>query len=292
MRKRFVAWALTVALFAIGVAPGVAAGSLDAVREQVEASMVVTGQLDIETDGSVSRLDLDHEDKLPVGVIELVRDRAMAWKFEPVEREGKVVKARAPMRLRVVAKKLDDGNYRITLRGVNFDRYDSEDPATLRSSRMRPPEYPAEAFQVGAAGNVYLAVKVGRDGRVLDVVPEQINLRFLASEDRLARLRKVFADSATKAARRWTFQVPSEGALADQESWSLRIPINYSLNGQAAEGLDRSYGTWIPYVPGPYTPAPWIERAPAGFSPDTLGDSGVYMADGNAPRLLTPLQGG
>ncbi|HYG08024.1 MAG TPA: protein tonB [Stenotrophomonas sp.] len=288
--------ALAIALGG-GLAPAAVLASGGAgpasVRKQIESSLLVSGNVDIEPDGSVSRLDIDHEDKLPEGVVKFVRDNAMAWRFEPVIRDGKVVKARAPMNLRVVARKLDDGNYRIALRGVSFERYDAADPHGVSWGKMTPPSFPTDAFRSGASATVYLLVKVGRDGRVEDAVAEQVNLRIVASEGAMRRFRTLFADSTLAAARKWTFRVPAKGKEADAPYWSVRVPVSYSLEDQPVENSERDYGKWISYVPGPRQVAPWSdEQADANFSPDTLTDGGIYMASSNAPRLLTPLQGG
>lgn len=290
-RKLVLAMALGTAMVPLAAvaAPG---SSPSEVRKQAESSLLVSGHVDIETDGTVSAVAIDHEEKLPPGVIQFVRANALRWAFEPVERDGKVVKARAPMSLRVVARKQDDGNYQIALRGVSFERYDEKDPESVVPVDRKAPRYPELALRNGASGTVYLAVKVGRDGKVEDVVAEQVNLRIVASEGDMRRLRELFAKSSIDAARRWTFRPPTQGKVAALPYWNVRVPINYSLQMQPIESRDDDYGQWITYIPGPWTPAPWSRGAAgAAFSPDTLPDGGVYMADGSAPRLRTPLQG-
>ncbi|WP_305806389.1 TonB family protein [Stenotrophomonas sp. YIM B06876] len=263
-----------------------------AVRQKVESSMLVRGNLQIGKNGSVAGLDFHREDKLPAGVVALVRDAVKHWRFEPVRVEGQVVDAIAPMSLRVVARKAEGDSYEIGLRGVSFDQYDSKDLQNVASIDMKPPRYPEQAFRVGASGTVYLVAKVGRDGKVEDAFAEQVNLRVISSEPEQRRLRDVLARSALAAARQWTFRVPSEGETASQPFWSVRIPVNYSLESQPVGPRQDDYGRWISYVPGPRERAPWRDdRQEQGFSPDTLDEGGVYMADSKGPRLLTPLQG-
>ena len=262
------------------------------VRNQMETSLMVSGHVDIETDGSVSHIDLDHEEKLPPGVAKFVRDSGLRWQFEPIEVGGQVVKARAPMNLRVVAKKLDNGNFQIDLRGVSFERYDSEDPQSIAMVKMDAPRYPTEAFRAGASGTVYLIVKVGRDGHVEDAVAEQVNLRIFTSEGEMRRLRKIFANASLDAGRKWTFRTPTAGEQATRPYWTVRVPVSYAIS--VGRLPTDEYGAWVSYIPGPRETAPWAdkEKEGASFSPDTLGDGGVYLANSNAPRLLTPLQGG
>ena len=266
-------------------------GGIRSVRERVESSMVVRGTVSIEADGSVSALQLDKEESLPVGVVGMVRNAAMKWRFEPILRDGAAVRALAPMSLRVVARKLDADGYEISLRGINFARLDGrDDPHNIASIDMKPPRYPEQAFRAGVSGTVYLLVKVGRDGKVEDAFAEQVNLTVLSRENEQRRARELLAKSALAAARQWSFRVPSEGPEAAQPFWNVRVPVSYALDRGAAEGQDA--GRWVSYVPGPRERAPWRGDAEQiGFSPDALVDGSVNLVDNQGPRLLTPLQG-
>lgn len=284
---------LGTALLAIGLMAVVTvAGAVpSSVRKQVESSLLVTGEIDIEVSGSVSNVAIDREDKLPAGVVSFVREAGLHWRFEPVMRDGRAIQARAPMSVRVVAKKVEGDQYKITLSGANFERRDDDSPERVGMVEMDPPRYPEQAWRSGAAGSVYLVVKVGRDGKVQDVVAEQVNLRVLGSESEMRLLRNVFAKSALAAARAWQFRIPSRGDAVDAPFWNVRVPVSYAMGDQPMESRANDYGRWISYVPGPRTLVPWAQDDRTGFSPDTLTDGGVYMADNHAPRLLTPLQG-
>lgn len=275
------------------IAAAPAAGGIAAVRQQVESSMLVGGDIHIETDGSVSALQLRQEERLPEGVIKLVRDNVLQWRFEPVVVDGKPVRAIAPMNLRVIARKLEGGSYEVSLRGVSFQKYDAVDPHNVTSTAMTPPRYPEAALRAGATGSVYLLVKVGRDGKVEDAFAEQVNLTFLSRESEQRRFREVLAKSAVAAAKGWTFQVPTEGDSVSQPYWNVRVPISYAIGNSRDNKGAETYGRWTSYVAGPRESAPW--RTPdrnTDASPDTLAEGGVYMADSNTgPRLLTPLQG-
>jgi len=277
---------LAASAFATGTGPG-------AVRKQAESSMLVTGKIDIEPDGAVSALAIDQEAELPTGVVAFVRNTAMQWKFEPALREGKAVPARTPMTLRIVAKRLQDDAYQVEIRHASFTTYDPSDRHAVTSLRLSPPPYPEAAYRAGVAGSVYLVLKVARDGTVADAAVEQVNLRVVASEGEMKKLRALLGNSALAAARKWTFRPPSEGKDVAAPFWSVRVPVNFSLRGQPNEGMPDSYGHWISYIPGPRERAPWVTGDDAaGFSPDTLPANGVYMVDNNGPRLLTPLQQG
>ncbi|CTP83238.1 energy transducer TonB [Xanthomonas graminis] len=278
---------LATTAFATGTGTGPGA-----VRKQVESSLLVTGKIDIEPDGAVSALAIDHADKLPEGVLGFVRESVQRWTFEPALRDGKPVPARTPVTLRLVAKRQQDDRYQVEIRHASFAAYDPKDPRAVTSIRTPPPAYPEAAYRVGASGSAYLVLKVARDSSVADAAVEQVNLRIVASESEMQKLREIFARSALAAARKWRFRPPSEGKDVSAPYWAVRVPVNYSLRDQPNQGMDGSYGHWISYVPGPRARAPWDTGEDAsGFSPDTLSAGGVYMVDNNGPRLLTPLQG-
>lgn len=291
MRKLFVAVAFA-ALFmtAMPVVASDGNGGVAAVRERIESSMVVRGDVSIEIDGSVSAVQLDKEDKLPVGVVKMVREAGLQWRFEPVIKDGVPVPALAPMSVRVIARKLDGERYEISLRGVNFARFDVDDPQNIARIEMKPPRYPEQAYRSGVSGSVYLLLKVGRDGKVQDAFAEQVNLTFLSRESDQRRARELLAKSAVAGARQWSFRVPTQGSEAAQPFWNVRVPVSYSLDKGGAEGNEQ--GRWVSYVPGPRERAPWRDDSEQpGFSPDALADGSVNLVDNNGPRLLTPLQG-
>ena len=82
MERNFLRWGL--ALVVLLAAGSVLATGPRGVRETAEASMLVTGTVDIEPDGRVSGYRLDRVDELPPAVVDLVTKAAGAWRFEPV----------------------------------------------------------------------------------------------------------------------------------------------------------------------------------------------------------------
>ncbi len=257
-----------------------------AVRKQVESSMVLTGTIDVGASGDVDGYTIDHVEKIPKGVSGLVAKFVPQWKFEPVLVAGKPVKARAKMSMRIVAKERDDGSYVVGIDGANFGQ---DGPGeSVDSKQMLPPSYPMDAAINGAGGTVYLAVQIGRDGRVREVVVEQVNLTMIASERVMARWRGAFAKSASRAARTWTFTPPLRGESMDDNYWLARIPVAYSMGDEKPGG----YGQWEAYVPGPRHVAPWGDSDSATTAnPDALPASGVFQI-GQGLRLLTPLDQG
>ena len=74
----------------------------------------------------------------------------------------------------------------------------------------------------------------------------------------------------------------------DKQSWTGTLPISYWFEGQ-----EPRHGTWMPYVAGPYTPAPWAEEdaKSADQSQEAL-PSGAFHSTTDSRRLISPLQGG
>jgi hypothetical protein len=146
-----------------------ASGNTRAVRQQVEVSMMLTGTIEVDPAGHVAGHALDHADALPPGVVRLVAQSLPEWRFEPVIVDGQPRAARAPMRLRVVARHMegDADRYEISIRSAWFGSDAEPDPATqVTKVDMMPPYYPDGARKAGVAGTVYVLLKVGADGKV------------------------------------------------------------------------------------------------------------------------------
>lgn len=264
-----------------------------AVRKQAEGSMLITGTILIETDGSVSRLEVDQRDKLPPAVAKLVEGSGPSWKFEPVLIDNVPRRAKARMSLLVVARKLETGSYEIAIRSGHFGEEAmtpeerQKQPDSIKGLRLKPPSYPRFAAERGVQGTVYVVVKIGRQGTVEEAIAEQVNLRFVASEVEMTRMRDLLANSAIKGAQNWTFQPPKTGESASAEFWSVRVPVDYSFMGTR----ELKYGQWQTYIPGPRQEIPWDKELGLGESPDAMVAGEVYEV-GKGLRLLTPLQSG
>ena len=259
------------------------------VRKTVESSMLLTGTIVVGPEGQVTEYAIDQPEKVAKGVLDFVKGNVSRWTFEPTLLDGKSVSVRNKMSLRIVANKQENGDVAVRLGGVNFLPLKVEEGAQVSSIRKSPPKYPIGAARAGATGTVYLIVKVGRDGKVEDVIAEQVNLEFVATENVMEQARKIFADASIQAARQWKYIPPVKGEDVDAPYWSVRIPIQYSMG----DSKKRQYGQWESYVPGPRQQVPWegLRDFPS-FSPDTMVANGDAYQTGKGLRLLTPLQGG
>lgn len=275
--------AMVVALL---VAAPAMAQSPQQVRRQAEASMVVTGHVDIAADGTLSGYVLDGRDDLPGYVVELVDRAAAGWRFEPVEVDGVPVVARAKMSLRMLARPLEDGGYEVSIGSGSFGDYSDTATDRVTHRQMSPPYYPHTMAGRGIQGTVYLLLKVGRDGRVEDVVAERVNLRSYASVREMERWRRAFTASSISKAREWEFNPPTTGDQVDDDYWVVRIPVEYGMSGQVASGP-----RWQQYVPGPeLDPPAWLRAVPGAPRSDAQVAGRIEMV-GRERRLLTPLQG-
>jgi hypothetical protein len=273
------------------------ANGRDEMRERVQASMLVTGTIEVARDGSVVTYAVDHPDKLPSVVKDLLARAVPAWKFEPVTREGKAVGAKAPMGLRVVAKPVGHGGYAFAVTSSWFGHFnDSGKHGTAADDftykRRLPVAYPSDAAGARVSGTVYALLKVGRDGKVIEAVAEQVNLRIRASEREMAAWRKKLADAALRSLRRYTFHVPTAGPDAAEPYWIAGVPVDFVLDGFYAPKAAREaeYGQWQPYVPGPVQAPAWVDKRRLAGSPDATPEDGSLLADMSL-HLLTPLGG-
>ncbi len=260
------------------------------VRRQAEASMTLSGVIDIGREGQVEGFQLDHREKVDTGVAGFVDKAVQSWRFEPTLVDGKPMPARTTVHLRLIAGNMEGNSMQVRVVDARFGKLGgSSAPSTddVTAAKTRAPVYPPQAASIRGQGTVMLLVKVGRDGKVADVIAEQTNLTVVGPERTMNQLRDVLAKASVRSAREWTFNPPTTGEDKDRDFWTVRVPVNYFFDKQSER-----YGRWSAYIPGPRQQAPWKtgeEIEVAGT--DLLPEGGVYMV-GRAqegPRLLTPL---
>lgn len=215
-----------------------------------------------------------------------VHQVVQGWEFEPVLRDGQPVAFTTPMTIRLVASQIGDGGYEIRIASTRFGEHDPEDRSRVRTLAMTPPRYPEQAYRAGVTGTVYLAVQVGRDGQVLDVAAEQVDLTSAGTERVMAQARELLARTSTQAARRWRFLAPEQGEAAQAQSWNLRVPVSFQLSDTGRREDKR--GRWLPYIPGPRLFVPFLRKDDDGFS-TALQEGQIEMIGRPGPRLKTPL---
>lgn len=283
MTKRLLATVLILLAMAASTAQA-------ATTNDIELSAIVEGTIVLAPDGHVQDVVVPDVAKYGQPIVDMVRATALKWRFDPVVVDGQPVTAKSAMHARVVLKKSDAGEYVAWIRGATFGDTDANNTSVVRASPANlklPPKYPVEALRSHTEGRAYLALRIDREGHVVDAAVEQVNLANIGPEAVLNRSRKAFTEALLTAARRWSYEVPTTGKLANRDSWTVRTSILFFYRGA---GTPRAGSVWAAYIPGPYTPAPWVDK-PNASAADVLADDTVHT-DGAGPALLTALPQG
>lgn len=258
-----------------------------AARPPVEVSMLVTGTVTVNTDGSVKAYTLVKQAELPVGVVQLVQKTVPDWQFRPILQDGKPVEVTTGMTLRIVGKVNHGHSTTIEVAGASFGcaawtarkLYGYQCPLDTQVSYMHrePPVYPFLAQQAYVGGKVFLLVEVGRDGHVVQAAARQVDLSRFTDDDGF--YRNVLAQTCVRAARTWRFHVPTRGAEAVKDHWNVIVPVNFNI-GPPGSGAP-AYGHWQEYVRGPVEAIPWVPQDamdPSGNA-DAIAAGGPFMRD-------------
>ena len=275
---------LAMSGLALAAGPGAA-------RKRLEASMLVTGDISVAPDGSVTGYTLDRQERIPGEIVGLIGAAAPKWRFDPVMRDGHAVAAHAHMTLRLVAKREspDDSQFTARIASATFGEEGAGGEQISYASRAAP-AYPMNAAKAGVEGTVYLLLRVGRDGKVADADIQQVNLGVVGSDSEMNVWRNVLAKPALRVAKDWTFNIPTTGAHANDPYFYATVPIAYHLNRGTGPHPDDRYGTWQGYVPGPKQDISWAKDA-QGSSADALPDDGLFLVNSGL-KLVTPLDNG
>lgn len=258
----------------------------DDVRKTAEASMLVTGWIEVAPDGGVYNYTVDHPERIPPAVIDLIKKSVPGWKFHFLEPVSAV--QRAHMNLRIVAKPVDGEHDSIAISGANFGDANATATDHVTFKDRQQPKYPREAVNARVGGTVFCSC-VGRSGQVDDAAVEQVNLGVYGRESQMRHFRSVLGDAALEAARNWTFNLPTTGKHTLDSHWDVRVPVNFDLR-PAGLPMEETYGKWEPYIPGPRESIPW-QQADAKRSPSDAIPSGSITSTDQSLQLITALGG-
>lgn len=279
-------WIGVLCFMVIGSAWG---GNQSAVRQRIEASLDVSGSIAVDDKGNVTSHTIDHPEQLSPGVVDLVGKTLPTLHFQPVLRDGQPRAVVANMSLVLVANHVDPQHVSIRIRSARFT--DSESPVSERVSvKSKASDRPmAEAImKAGVGGAVYVAVRIDRNGRVIDAQAQQVNLRAVADEHQMRRWRETLAKPTLATLRKYTFAIPTTGPHADDVEFSGIVPVILEISDKPQLP---EYGQWRSYVPGPRQHIAWIDD-----KEDTSGSeavpAGTFAQAGTALKLLTPLGDG
>lgn len=276
------ALALTLAFC---VAPA-SAVDRDKIRKQAHYGMDLTGWIEVDQAGAVTAHGLDQDvAKLPPSVVTRIAQAAPGWRFAPRTSGEMEATKRVPMNLHVKARRASDGYISdLRIAGAQFGEIPAEERVTFAK---RPGKFfmnSIEAHRGGAGGMVHVVLRVGRDGKPMQVATEQVNLTVFDSEPAMKRWRGELAERGVRVAQHWRFTLPTAGASASKPDWTLRIPVRFLSAGQEAPRL----GEWDIYIPGPRHEIPWKVDSDV----EIVGAHAVLPGEGDLGsvlRLLTPL---
>jgi hypothetical protein len=258
LRRASCAFALTVPL-AVAAANG-----------NLEARLIVSGHITVDTKGNVGSYTLDAPEKLPSGIDSLIRQTSQTWRFSPVIVDGVAQNVQARMTLTVVAQKID-GNLQVRLDHATFSS-EKSDVKRLASKRV-PPRYPDMAVRYWAAANTYVAVHVAADGHVIEAFTEQVNFKNDVDPINRKLLREAFAKASEQATAQWTFDPPASKPASADGSWTVEIPIDYNINVNGQDSNPERNG-WQSYLPGAKATPPWLRA-----QNNALPQNGLYVID-------------
>src|SRR5690606_15668115 len=93
-----------------------------AVRKQIEGSMLVTGRVTITREGTVGDWTIDRREDLPPAVVNVIDASAPGWRFDLILVDGEPVYGSARMSLRMIAERIDEERFRVSIRDGYFGR--------------------------------------------------------------------------------------------------------------------------------------------------------------------------
>ncbi|ULU25589.1 hypothetical protein [Dyella terrae] len=147
MKRIYVVWLCGWLLAgAVGVTDAATASQ---VRKTAEVGMLVTGTVEVNPNGSLHGYALDEPEKLPPVVVEVIGKTVSSWEFKLSGPITDVLKTK--MSLRVVAKPLGDGQFKVAVEGSSFGepgaRSDQVSSTVPARSIRRPPSMRVSAVR-------------------------------------------------------------------------------------------------------------------------------------------------
>lgn len=228
-------------------------------------SMDATGKIEIGPDGAVREFEIDPG--LPKAVRGLIKESVPNWRFEPVLVAGRAVVARTRMTLELSAHPSGDDQYRIQLDNAWFG-------TPQQRGKIKLPRYPKEAMRAGFGARVLLHAKLDAQGNVTDVHAYQTSLSRDGYTGTVNRLRERFEAASLLAAKQWKYD-PAELIDGEASGITVTIPISFELTP-----MDDAENRWQSYIPGPITPAPWVDaNSVAAQQTDGLADGAAAALD-------------
>lgn len=198
-------------------------------------TMQVDGWITIDPQGKVA--DYQRETKVSDDLSEPINRAVHAWLFKPVVIDGVPVRAKAKMRITLVAQKVGE-TYHVVVDNVTFPlekneqaEMDDGQKFPFKPRKLMPPMYPDSLLRTGIEGSVLLGLKFGLDGRVEDCVAIQTALMKVYGRPKLlAAAIHAMEQSALASIKKWRFDVDNSHGVPDEAHRSATITVSYWIN--------------------------------------------------------------
>ena len=237
---------MRIATIVMTLIVGLASWGLQATA--VEHRMNVVGRIAIDADGRVTERSL--ETKLPAAIDQALKQHIDAWRFEPVEVDGRPVVATTRMQLSLRLVEADE-QFSLYVENAHFGALEALAERQRGRGEIR---YPTRALERGISGRVTLAVRVQADGSVIEVHPYQTSLGVRTSSEREAeRYRAMLEQASVRAVANWQFDM-NERIDGQVHETTVMLPIEFRIVDSPSRS---SSGTWQSLIPGPVRPVPW-----------------------------------
>lgn len=233
------------------------------VPANLDAYMFVDGQVTVSEVGRV----LDHriETEVDPQVAALIDSVVGRWLFEPVKVAGEAVPFTSDVLFTLHGLTTDiKGQLMVRVEDVVFtgsrrDGIEGAQPEPAVSYRkIIRPSYPSGQNFRGVQGKTVIALRIGRDGKVIDKAVSYTDLVGTStSEAALADARKAFEKAALRVVGHWTFDVRADAFEAGTDDLTVLLPISYALTG--SERRWSTPGRWTILTRGPRQRIAWLD---------------------------------
>jgi len=234
---------LALALVATAMTPATAQ------EDGANYELAANGTVQIAPDGHVS--DYRLESNLAPVVADLVRKSVMGWHFEPIVVEGKPVIAKTAMHLQLSAEpaKGKPGEFVVRVASMTF--------GSPRQTANTAPRYPMAAARARMMANVLLALRLDKDGNVLQAIPYRtsLNMKF-PGENKAEFWRRMFEEASVASAKTWRFDM-TESVGGVQMDGTAIVPIAFRVSRTGKSDPAQ----WQGFVDGPAHEIPWHTQA-------------------------------
>jgi hypothetical protein len=275
-----------------GQAPAVPAVTIAPLQDVL--TMRVDSRVTLDAKGGLVSFSV--ETPIPENVRSKLDNVVQHWRFAPVLADGVARQVTTRMRITLAATR-DGENYRVKVDNVIFPgdagaaKAATRDatPDLITGKHLLPPGYPLGLMRQGVSGTVLLGMRVGADGRVEEVVSVQSALKDVRGRPEvLAKAIKLFEQSATTAARRWTFNVPANLAALTPSDRTVVVPVNYIMDREEKDAP----GQWRTEVRTARRDMAWLDGR-AGLQHAGVSDvaDGETIAVASTVRLETDVVG-